>query len=73
MQLKIIVNVKIINTGIMKLDKLDLKELSTEDKKLIEAGGWIGIAIGVFGLVLTSAAAKGYYDGKNDCMPPPCK
>lgn len=51
---------------------LNLKEINTSELKKINGGGLIGIAIGVAGLVIAGATALGYYDGKEDCMPPPC-
>lgn len=49
----------------------NLEEIKTSELKKI-GGGLIGIAIGVAGLVLAGATALGYYDGKEDCIPPPC-
>lgn len=50
----------------------NLEKLATSDLKQINGGGLIGIAIGVAGLVIAGATALGYYDGKEDCIPPPC-
>ena len=54
------------------MKNLNLEELKTSDLKEINGGGLIGIAIGVAALVIACATALGYYDGKKDCMPPPC-
>ena len=35
-------------------------------------GGLIGVTIGICALILAGATALGYYDGKKDCIPPPC-
>lgn len=67
--IKILILTKIEN-GQMK--NLNLEELKTSDLKEINGGGLIGIAIGVAALVIACATALGYYDGKKDCMPPPC-
>lgn len=50
----------------------NLKGISTSELRKINGGSLIGIAIGVAGLVIAGATALGYYDGKEDCMPPPC-
>lgn len=54
------------------MENLNLEEVKTSDLKNINGGGLIGIAIGITGLVLACATALGYYDGKKDCLPPPC-
>lgn len=50
----------------------NLHELSNSELKSIYGGGLLGIVIGVAGLALACATALGYYNGKQDCMPPPC-
>ena len=50
----------------------NLEVVDHEELKSINGGG-IGVALGIAGLILTGAAALGYYDGKKDCMPPPCE
>jgi len=56
----------------MKTEDLNLNVLSTQEAGQIYGGGWIGVVIGICSLVIAGAAAKGYYDGKMDCDPPPC-
>jgi hypothetical protein len=50
----------------------NLKDIKTTELKNINGGGLVGLAIGVTGLVLACATALGYYNGKKDCIPPPC-
>jgi len=58
---------KIMESKINNLEVVDHEELKSIN------GGGIGVALGIAGLILTGAAALGYYDGKKDCMPPPCE
>lgn len=57
----------------METKKNNLRYITTSELKEINGGGFIALTIGIAGLVLTGAAALGYYDGKKDCIPPPCE
>lgn len=74
---KIIVNaikisVKTLINYYQIMDYPIFEELSKSELQETNGGGLIGLAIGVTGLVLACATALGYYNGKKDCMPPPC-
>jgi lactobin A/cerein 7B family class IIb bacteriocin len=55
----------------MKTEDYDLEEIRTPELKKIN-GGIIGTACAIVGLALTATVAYGYYEGKQDCPPPPC-
>jgi len=55
-----------------QMNHSNLKDIKTTELKNINGGGLVGLAIGVTGLVLACATALGYYNGKKDCIPPPC-
>ncbi len=57
----------------MSLTKMGLIELTSENCKYINGGGWGSAIIGAAALIIAAAAAIGYYDGKEDCLPPPCE
>jgi len=48
-------------------------ELSTEDLKQIDGGGWLSAAAAAAAALVSGAFYMGYADGKDDCLPPPCK
>jgi hypothetical protein len=54
------------------MKNLNLEEIQTTELKKINGGGLIGITVGICALILAGATALGYYDGKKDCIPPPC-
>lgn len=56
----------------MDIENYNLKKIKKSELKEI-GGGVIGVAVGIAALVLVGATALGYYDGKKNCMPPPCK
>jgi hypothetical protein len=71
---KIIANVKIkTKLDIMNTSNNKLTELNLKDCRRITGGGWPSVLLGAAALIVTCAAALGYYDGKQDCLPPPCK
>lgn len=57
----------------MKKSTNGLIELSTEDLKQIEGGGWLSAAAAAAAALVSGAFYMGYADGKDDCLPPPCK
>lgn len=56
----------------MKIKNFNLEEIGKAELKKIN-GGLIGTVCAIAGLALAGAATLGYYNGKKDCMPPPCK
>lgn len=56
--------------------KNNLKEISTVELKEIYGGGIlaaIGVVTAIAAVGYSSAYYVGYYDGKEDCLPPPCE
>jgi len=56
--------------------KNDLKEIGTVELKEVYGGGIlaaIGVAAAIAAVGYSGAYFAGYYDGKEDCLPPPCK